>query len=59
MTKAVWKKGNKLITGSWRYCRASGEFKISLNSRDPVTGLYRNFSIIGEHPEFNGWILVT
>lgn len=56
--RAKWTKNGEVITGRWNYIWASDKFHIMLDSRDPVTGDYREFYVYDEHPEFNGWKLV-
>ena len=55
MKSATWVKGNQSITGKWEYYRPSEHFIIVLDSKDPVTGLFRKFVVYGDKPEFNGW----
>ena len=57
MTKATWKKGKKKIHGHYKYRWASDKFVIYLDSKDPITGLYRVFDVYGEKPEWNDWEL--
>ena len=62
MRKAVWKKGNKKLTGSWYYNWAGDYFHIILDIEGKTGSINNkfasyNFKVYGEHPEFNGWKL--
>lgn len=58
MKKVTWrKKGvDEPQTGAWHYNRGSGTFTIQLDSRDPVTGLSRTFTVYDDTPDFNGYV---
>lgn len=56
--KTTWKKGNKTIIGEWQYL-GNDKFRIRLDSKDPITGQDRWFTVHGDEPNFNGWVMVN
>ncbi len=57
--KATWKNGKKQLTGSWCYVWAFDSYWISIDGKDPETGLEREaFDVKGDEPEFGKWKLV-
>lgn len=54
---AVWVKPGvrRKQPGTWAYNKAGGFFTITLESRDPVTGMPRMFSVYDDTPDFNGY----
>ncbi len=59
MPKGVWlnSKTNKKVTGFWEWYWPGQFFKISLDQRDSVTGLRRNFRSYNEKPEWGNFKL--
>ncbi len=55
MEKATWVNGKKKVTGYWTYIWASDRFFISLNSKDGITGIRREFVVSGDPPEWGNW----
>jgi hypothetical protein len=55
--KASWTNGKRTITGTWEYINFSRQFHFVLDSRDPVTGLIREFWIKADSPEWGNWKL--
>ena len=57
MKKGRWRNGDQVIDGHWQYNWASDTFSIRLDSRDPITGLTRSFTVYGDEPEWGNWKL--
>ncbi len=58
VTKAVWKKGKRIIEGWYSYNRAAENFSIVVKIRDTLTGeSERRFTVYDDTPEWNGWKL--
>ncbi len=60
-TKAKWRKGKRIITGSYRYNRHSDTFTIWLDkpSYDKTTGQSNSpFTTSDDHAGFNGWTVI-
>lgn len=57
---AKWKniKTKKIITGSWTYNWSGNYFFISLDKREPISGMPIEFKIYDEHPEWGNWKLI-
>lgn len=58
MTPATWRKGNRTVSGRWRYNWASDRFLIELDKPNRLTGERRQrFWVHGDRPEFNGFVV--
>lgn len=56
--KAEWTDGYIVLTGSWFYQWNSDRFYITLDDKDPVTGMTREICVVGDHPNFGKFVLV-
>lgn len=54
-TKATWKNGKQIITGSWKYAESSECFCIILDTKDRITGENKSFITYNDKPEWGNW----
>lgn len=55
MIKAKWKKGKKIITGSYEYIWSGDFFWVILDKKNPITGEEVVIKTYDDNVSFNGW----
>ncbi len=58
MKTGTWTDGKRTESGRWDYCWGGDYFVVILDSRDPVTGMPRQFRVYDDHPEWGNFKLV-